>query len=102
MYLYAALGSQEGGDDLRVRTMNVKGGPPVGIIIRLLRHELVLSMNDGVPVTDEHHLGKTRLFRPGILSFANERTGSTVVLWLSWQDERYHPSVEAAWNADAS
>jgi len=99
LYIYAAVGDVLSGDAIGITEVRVKGGESVGLFAQLLNHELVFSMAPASPVGVEEHVGKWRVYRPESFTFKNPANGSTLVLWLSWQDWLYHAPIDTEWSA---
>jgi hypothetical protein len=99
LYFYAEVGDVLAGEGISLEEVRVKGAESIGLVARLLSHELVFSMSTDTPVTLERHVGKMRVFRPESFTFRNPTSGSTQVLWLSWQDSLYHAPIDVVWGA---
>ena len=67
LYVYAQIGDMRSGGDIHVEILYREQGP-VGVIVRLLDHELVFSMRSTPVGLVDRHAGKQRVFRPGALT----------------------------------
>jgi len=96
LYFFARVGELLAGDDIRAETVTFNG-EEVGIIARILNHELVFSMHPTRPVTLERHVGKELLYRPGAFASTNPASGAEMVLSLTWHDSFFHTHVTSVW-----
>jgi hypothetical protein len=100
LYVYAEPGDVFNGDKIGLEEIRFKDEGPVGVIIKLLSHELVFSMSNDVPITLQHHVPKLRVFRPEVFNMTNAANGSEFALFLSWQDFIIHAEIASKWSAD--
>lgn len=96
LYVYAGVGDELSGPEMIQLTEIREGETTVGVHAQILIHELAFSMHasrpEGVPT--EAHAGKACLFRPECFVFARSDREAKVLLWLSWNDNHFHDTVE--------
>lgn len=95
LYMYTDVGGELVGQTLGL-TEIVQDGVTAGMVVNMLQHELVFSMNGEEVAGLSQHSGKLRVLRPGNFSFLDAK-GSFFVLWLSWFDRRFHADVRTQW-----
>ncbi|HRH00069.1 MAG TPA: hypothetical protein PLR99_27675 [Polyangiaceae bacterium] len=99
LYAYAEVGDEIAGKGVSLEEVRLVGSTSIGVVVRLLNHELVLSMSPGVPVTLTRQTNKSRMLRPGSIVLENGGNGSTRTIFLSWHDSLQHASIRTTWTA---
>lgn len=101
LYVYAGIGDVLRDKGIGLSTV-LQHGNPVGVIAHLSLHELVFSVHPSRTIGVDGHEGKWCVYRPSCFAFENPANGSTLELWLSWQDDLYHGSIDVTWNGGSA